>query len=84
MIPATQDQPAPAAKEVEGKIKSLSRSVKSLTLEDGTKLVIPASIKVERGALRLGAVVKVMCEEKDGQKVVTAIEVRQGGTGPKS
>ena len=83
MMPAMQDQPAPAAKEVEGRIKSLSRSVKSLTLEDGTMLVLPASIKVERGALRPGAVVKVMCEEKGGQKVVTAIEVRHGETNPK-
>jgi hypothetical protein len=44
-------------------------------LEGGTRLVIPDSVKVDRGALKAGATVKASVENKGGQKVVTAIQV---------
>ena len=62
--------------QAEGKIMSLDPSGRMLTLEDGTQLTIPPSIKVPREALREGAIVKASFEEKGGQKVVTSLEVR--------
>jgi Cu/Ag efflux protein CusF len=88
MSPATTEPAAPAmkaapaqpeaapAKEVEGKIKSMDRSRTKVTLEDGTTLTIPSSLKAARGALTKGARVKATYEEKGGQKVVTSLEVR--------
>lgn len=68
---APSDSGAPEAKEVQGKVKSLDRSNK-----DGTKLMIPESIKVTPGALKKGAMIIATYEEKDGQKVVTSILVQ--------
>ncbi len=62
----------------EGKIKSVDASGRMLTLEDGTMLTIPSSAQVQQEALREGAIVKASFEEKDGQKVVTSIEVQPG------
>ncbi len=83
---ATKDQPAPkdastqfeapGAKEVAGKVKSLDATGRSLTLEDGTKLTIPHSLKAALGVLEKGATVKATYTEKGGQKVVTSLEVR--------
>lgn len=67
-----------AKKEVEGKITSMDPSGKSVTLEDGTKLSIPSSLKVARGSLKKGAMVKATYEEKGGEKVATMIQVRSG------
>ncbi len=94
--PITKDQPGQAlegssakpqatmANEIEGKIKSMDRSGKNMTLVDGTKLTIPDSLKLERGALKKGAMVKATYEEKGGQKVATWIEVRPEEKKPKS
>jgi hypothetical protein len=48
---------------------------KTVLLEDGTRLLIPASVTVDSAALKAGATVKATVEEKSGQKVVTAIQV---------
>ncbi len=58
-----------------GKIKSVDPAGKTVLLEDGTRLLIPASVTVEPAALKAGATVKATVEEKGGQKVVTAIQV---------
>ena len=69
MTPPSKDQPGPPAmdpaqpgsamaKEVEGKVKTMDASGKSVTLEDGTKLTIPDSLKAARGTLKEGAMVK--------------------------
>jgi hypothetical protein len=71
-------------KEVEGKIKTMDTSGKSVTLEDGTTLTIPDSLKAARGALREGAMVKATYEDRGGEKVVTSIEVLTQGNKPKS
>lgn len=73
---APSDSVAPQAKEVQGKVRSLDRSRKTVTLEDGTKLTIPESIKITSGSLKKGAMVIATYEEKDGQKVVTSILVQ--------
>jgi len=69
-------QQAPAAgKMIEGKVMSVDPSGKSLTLDDGTKLTIPDSVKVSKTDLKPGAAVKAAYEEKDGQKVLTHLEI---------
>ncbi len=86
MTPAAQNPPAavekapaqspmPEAKEIQGTIKSMDRSKKTLTLEDGTTLAIPSSVKVAPNALKKGAKVSAMYEERGGKRVVTSLQV---------
>ncbi len=70
--PGTQE----GTQQVQGKIKSLSRSKRTLTLEDGTKLTIPSSVKVSRKALKKGEMVTATYQEKGGKNVVTSIQVQ--------
>ena len=63
------------AKQIEGTIKSVDPSGRVLMLEDGTQLMIPPTIKIQREALHEGAIVKASFEERGGQKVVTSMEV---------
>jgi hypothetical protein len=63
-----------ADKEVQGKVKSWDATGGMVTLEDGTALSVPDTVK-ERADLREGATVKASYEEKDGKKVVSKIEV---------
>ncbi len=76
--------PAPGAKpgaekpgsamEVEGKIKAVTGN--KVTLDDGTQLEIPATVKVNKSELKPGAMVKASYEEKGGKKIVTSLEVK--------
>ena len=73
-----QQAPAPAAgaaKTVQGKVMAIDPSGKSITLDDGTKLTIPESAKFSRADLKPGAAVKAAYEEKDGQKILTNLEI---------
>lgn len=63
-------------KQIEGKIKSVERDGGVVMLEDGTRLMIPAFVRVQRDALKEGVPVKASYEESGGQKIVTSIEVR--------
>jgi len=63
------------ADEVQGKIKSFDAAGSTVVLEDGTQLMIPPTVRVERQALKPGANVKASFEEKDGQKIATSIAV---------
>ena len=60
---------------VEGKIVNVSGA--KVTLADGTELMIPSSVKVQRADLKPGATVKASFEERGGQKIVTAIAVEK-------
>jgi len=62
-------------KQIEGMIKSVDPDRGVVMLEDGTKLMIPAAVRVQRDALREGVPVKASYEESGGQKIVTSIEV---------
>lgn len=64
------------AAEMEGKIKSWDAAGNTLVLDDGTQLSITSAVKVDRAQLKEGATVKVSYDEKDGKKVVNAIEVK--------
>jgi Protein of unknown function (DUF1344) len=61
------------AEEVSGKIQKVDTSDRSIVLEDGTQLWLAESVSAD--ALKEGATVKASYEEKDGKKIVTAIEV---------
>ena len=63
------------AAEVQGTIKSVDASGRMITLDDGTQLTVPATAKVEAGALKPGAHVKASFEPQGTAKVVTAIQV---------
>lgn len=64
-----------AAAEIEGKIKSVDPSTRSITLENGTELMIPAEVVLDDRLLQPGAEIRASFEEKDdGQKVVMTLE----------
>lgn len=63
------------AADIEGQVKSVDPSGRMVTLEDGTKLTIPPTTKVDKNALKPGATVKASFEEKGADKVVTSIQV---------
>jgi Protein of unknown function (DUF1344) len=67
--------PLAYAGDVQGKIKSVDPSGKTVTLDDGTMLTIPPTLKVEKQSLKAGASVKAKYEEKGGQKVATSLIV---------
>jgi Protein of unknown function (DUF1344) len=67
--------PVAWAADVQGKIKSVDASGKMVTLDDGTQLMIPPTLTVEKQALKPGANVKASYEEKDGHKVATSFMV---------
>ena len=75
--PSMPAAPAGMEKSIEGKIKSLDAQGKMLTLQDGTQLTIPSTVKVTRTEMKPGSSVKVAYEEKGGEKVVTQIEVQK-------
>ena len=70
------DTGTPPAKEAQGKIVDVDRARKTLTLDDGTKLIIPLFAQFIPNNLQEGAIVKATYEVQDGQKLVTSIEVR--------
>ena len=51
-----------------------------VTLEDGTRLMIPVTVKVDSRALKPGADVKASYEAKGSEKVVTSIEALPAAT----
>src|SRR4029450_8281939 len=63
-----------ADKRVEGTIKSVQGS--TVTLDDGTKLSIPRSVKVSRAHLRPGAMTAAQYQERSGQKVATSVQIK--------
>jgi hypothetical protein len=64
------------AGDVQGKVKSLDTAGRILTLEDGTRLVIPPAMQVERDALQPGADVKASFDAMNGENFITDIEVQ--------
>ncbi len=47
-----------------------------VTLEDGTELSIPASVKVAKDQLKPGAQITAEYEERAGQKVAKSVEIK--------
>ena len=65
--------PAVQAAELAGIVKQLDTAASTLTLEDGTELRIPSQDLMDK--LHEGDKVLVTFEEKDGEKVVSSVEV---------
>ena len=60
--------------KVEGTIKSVRGNM--VTLEDGTQLSIPSSVKVAKDQLKPGAQITAEYEERAGQKVATVVQIK--------
>ncbi len=61
--------------KLEGTIKSVdAKGV--VTLADGTKLMIPKTVSVPKAKLKPGAQITAEYEEKGGQKVATAVQIK--------
>jgi hypothetical protein len=60
--------------KVEGTIKSVRGNM--VTLEDGTEISIPSSVKVTKDQLKPGAQISAEYEEKAGQKVARSIQIK--------
>jgi|OpeIllAssembly_1097287.scaffolds.fasta_scaffold308570_2 hypothetical protein len=78
--PPTMEKPPaqsmkPEVKEIQGTIQSVDRTKKTVTLEDGITLAIPASMRVAPDALTKGAKISATYEEKGGQRVVTSFHL---------
>jgi hypothetical protein len=64
-----------SAAEISGKVQAVDPAGKSVTLDNGTTLMIPATAKVDKKALAPGAMVKASYDEKDGMKMVKSLQV---------
>ena len=59
---------------VEGTIKAVNGNM--VTLEDGTKLSIPSSVRVAKDQLKPGAQITAEYEERGGQKIATSVLIK--------
>jgi ferric-dicitrate binding protein FerR (iron transport regulator) len=67
--------PVPAAAgDAEGKIQLVDSAERTVVLEDGTKVWIPDAIM--DAAIKAGAEVKIVYEERDGKYVATSVRVK--------
>jgi len=73
--PASEPQKSPGLlgdqQLVEGTIKTVHKH--GIVLEDGTSLIVPASLEFNRGDLKPGATVKAHYEERAGKKFTTTL-----------
>ena len=66
--------------QVQGKVRSLDSTGRILKLEDGTRLVIPPEMQIERDALQPGADVRASFDAMNGENFITDIEVQPADT----
>jgi Cu/Ag efflux protein CusF len=62
------------AAETEGKIQSVNGTDRTVTLDNGATIWLSDSVTLD--AVKEGAEVKVVYEEKDGKAVATSVEVK--------
>ena len=62
------------AGQIEGKVKSVDQSDRTVTLEDCTRSDVPQGMDLDQ--LREGAEITVSYEEKDGQNQATNVQVK--------
>ena len=67
----------PETQKVEGPIRSVDPAKHTITLEDGTALTIPATVKVAPSTLKKGAKVSATYKEQSGQRVVTSLRTER-------
>jgi Cu/Ag efflux protein CusF len=84
--PALQQSPAPPSnpaaspaspsmQQVQGKVKRVDQAANRVTLDDGTQLTIPASVRVDWKTLKPGSGIRAQYQDRDGMKVVTRMDV---------
>jgi len=81
--PATTQDRMTGAQDLEGRIRDVGNE--RITLDDGTVLFIPKGM-AKQSDLRVGATVKAKYQDRNGQKVATAIQVNpaaESGAGSK-
>jgi Cu/Ag efflux protein CusF len=71
--PKAPDASMGAAKQVTGAVKSVDQAKKTVTLDDGTSLMVSDEAKLKE--LKPGTMIKASYSEKGGQKVANSIEV---------
>jgi predicted secreted protein len=59
---------------VEGTIKSVRGTL--ITLEDGTELSVPATVKVSMAQLKPGAQIVAEYHERAGQKIAKSVDIK--------
>ena len=67
---------AAQTKSVESTIKAVDAASGTVTLADGTKLVIPKTLMVPRGQLKPGVGINANYEERGGEKVATSLQIK--------
>ncbi len=72
--PMEQKSDGKMGQRVEGTIKAVSGNM--VTLEDGTQLSIPSSVRVAKDQLKPGAQITAEYEERGGQKVATSVLIK--------
>jgi len=68
--------PTADAQLVEGKVAALDPSRKTLTLEDGTQLTVPAGAQLPPD-VKEGSIIRASFEEHAGQKVLIGLDVQK-------
>jgi hypothetical protein len=66
-----------SSQEVAGKVRLLDESGRKLTLHDGTVLILPSGLSIDRSLLQPGTVVKVGYDEMAGEKIVNGLDVER-------
>ena len=64
-----------AGSEVQGKIKSYDAATGMITLEDGTQISVPLTVKVQADQLKPGTMIMASYDEKGGKKVANSVAV---------
>ncbi len=74
--PGTMDQKTDQkmGQKIEGTVKAVRGN--TVTLEDGTQLSIPGSVKVPLARLKPGTQIIADFEERGGQKVATSLQIK--------
>ena len=60
--------------EVQGKVKTVDTNDRVVTLEDGTRISVPAEIALDN--VKAGAEIPVSYEERDGKNQATDIQMQ--------
>jgi hypothetical protein len=64
--------------EVQGKIKNVVRLREEVVLEDGTRLLIPDSLRAARPQLRSGEKIWAAYQLQNGRRIATAVAIGTG------
>jgi hypothetical protein len=61
------------AEDIQGRIKATDRTERAFTLEDGTRIWVAEGVPM--AAVKQGRSVTAVCEDRDGKKIATTVQV---------